>query len=156
MLSDKWTVVTREDGSDLRTINVQPARDKRVGELDPRQQAHRHHRGDESGGQLYLLDTEGREPPRRLAPGWATDNLVFRPPNGRQIAFRALVDGKWGIFVMNADGTDIQPLLEPASPRPWATTPRAWSTRPTGSASSTRATTGLGIGSQRGAASSGS
>ena len=34
-------------------------------------------------GQLYLLDTEGREPPRRLAPDMdVRDGVAFRPPNG--------------------------------------------------------------------------
>ena len=48
----------------------------------------------------------------RRTTTWA--RLAFRPPNGDQIAFRALVDEGWGLFVMNADGTNIQPLLDPA------------------------------------------
>ena len=72
---------------------------------------HREHR---RRRRLELLDAEGSEPPRRLAPDLdVADAVAFRPPSGDQIAFRALVDEGWGLFVMNADGTNIRPLLDP-------------------------------------------
>ncbi len=64
-----------------------------------------------SGG-LELLDVDGREPPLRLAPDMDVDRVAFRPPDGQEIAFRAIVDDKYGVYVMNADGTDIRPLLK--------------------------------------------
>ena len=70
---------------------------------------------DGEDGQLYLLDTEGREPPRLLAPDMdVRDALAFRPPNGQEIAFRAIVNGKFGVYAINADGTGgARTLLEP-------------------------------------------
>ena len=62
---------------------------------------------------LELFDVTGKEPPRELAAGYVPDNVVFRPPDAREIAFRGIVDGKLGLFVMNADGTNIRPLIAP-------------------------------------------
>ena len=68
-----------------------------------------------SGG-LELLDVDGREAPLRLAPDMDMDRVAFRPPDGQEIAFRAIVDDKYGVYVMNADGTDIRPLRKPNVP----------------------------------------
>ncbi len=56
-------------------------------------------------GALELLDAEGSEPPRQLAPDMDVSSPAFRPPNGQEIAFRAIVDNKIGVYVVNADGT---------------------------------------------------
>ena len=69
--------------------------------------------GAEGAGGLELLDVEGREAPLRLAPDMEMDRVAFRPPNGQEIAFRAIVNGKYGVYVMNADGTDVRTLLKP-------------------------------------------
>jgi Tol biopolymer transport system component len=62
---------------------------------------------------LELFDVTGKEPPRELAAGYDADNVIFRPPDAKEIAFRGYVGGKLGLFVMNADGTDIRPLIPP-------------------------------------------
>ena len=112
---DIYTV--KADGSDLRKSTSSPLSTSAYANWTPdsRHIAIIEYNAEGEGGQLYLLDTEGREPPRRLAPDMdVRDALAFRPPNGDQIAFRALVNEGWGLFAMNADGTNIQPLLDPA------------------------------------------
>jgi hypothetical protein len=65
--------------------------------------------------QLDLLDVEGRVPPQRLVGALNADLLAFRPQAGREILFRAIVGGKYGLFVMDADGTDVRPLVKPTN-----------------------------------------
>ena len=62
---------------------------------------------------LELFDVTGKEPPKELAAGYDADNVIFRPPDAKEIAFRGLVGGKLGMFVMDANGTDIRPLIPP-------------------------------------------
>jgi Tol biopolymer transport system component len=63
--------------------------------------------------QLDLFDTDGPKAPHRIAAAAGIDSLTFHPPDGRQILFRALVGGRYGLFVMDADGTDREPLIAP-------------------------------------------
>ena len=65
--------------------------------------------------QLDLFDTDGPKVPQRIAAAAGLDSIAFRPPDGRQIVFRALVDGRYGLFAMNADGTNRQTLVAPMS-----------------------------------------
>ena len=58
--------------------------------------------------------------PRGAAPAgartWTSDRRRLPPARWRRRSlFRAIVDEKFGVYVMNADGTDIRPLLEPVS-----------------------------------------
>ena len=54
----------------------------------------------------------------RLRPDMdVADAVAFRPPFGDEIAFRALVEEGWGLFVMNSDGTNIRPLMDPVPDR---------------------------------------
>ena len=61
--------------------------------------------------QLDLLDVDGRLPPQRLAAAVNADSIAFRPPVGREILFRAQVGGKYGLFSMGADGTNLRTLV---------------------------------------------
>ena len=67
-------------------------------------------------GRLELLDADNIEPPRTLATDMDIDNVTFRPPDGQEIAFRAVVDGKWGVFAINIDGSGFRPILDPIVP----------------------------------------
>jgi hypothetical protein len=62
---------------------------------------------------IEFLDADGRLPPQRLAAGVGADQVAFRPPDGREMVFRAVVGGKYGLFVMNADGTNLRTLVTP-------------------------------------------
>jgi Tol biopolymer transport system component len=65
---------------------------------------------------LRLFDTTGEGKAVELAANLQPDNVVFRPPEGREIAFRATVNERLGLYVMNADGTNLRALVEPAVP----------------------------------------
>ena len=105
----------RDDGSGLRKVNAAPFTDLVYANWTPDSRHLAVIENTATGGQLYLLDVDGREPPRQLAATMdVADAVAFRPPLGREIAFRALLDDGWGIFVMNDDGTDIRELLDPA------------------------------------------
>jgi Tol biopolymer transport system component len=106
--------VMRDDGSDVRKITASPIADLAYANWAPDSRHLAVVENTADGGQFSLLDVEGREPPRRLAPDMdVADAVAFRPPFGEEIAFRALVDEGWGLFVMNADGSSIRPLLDP-------------------------------------------
>ena len=65
--------------------------------------------------QLDLLDVDGRLPTKRIAAAVGADQIAFRPPDGGEIVFRAVVGGKFGLFVMNADGTNPRTLVKPTN-----------------------------------------
>ena len=37
--------------------------------------------------------------------------MGFRPPDGDELLYRALVDGHWGLFSMRADGTPVRTVV---------------------------------------------
>jgi hypothetical protein len=45
-------------------------------------------------------------PPNNVSPAWS--------PDGRHIAFFTDRNGKWELYVMNADGSDQRPMFETA------------------------------------------
>ena len=62
-------VAVKADGSGLSKVTTEPIVDDRLGQLGAGQQAPGRDRvGAEGSGGLELLDVDGREPPRRLAP----------------------------------------------------------------------------------------
>ena len=105
----------KPDGSDLFKVNTEPL----VSDVtwanwtpDSRHLAVIH--GIDGHGRLELLDVEGSEPPRQLVPDMDVSSPAFRPPSGQEIAFRAIVNDKYGVFVVNADGTGVvRTILEP-------------------------------------------
>ena len=58
----------------------------------------------------------GRLPPVVLNGSVHPDYIAFRPPYGQEILFRALVGLKYGLFVMDADGTNVRTLIQPTNP----------------------------------------
>ena len=108
-------VVVDADGSGLFKVNSEPL----VEDLtwanwtpDSRHLAVIH--GADGHGRLDLVDAEGSEPPRQLVPDMDVSSPAFRPPNGQEVAFRAIVNGKYGVYAVNADGTGApRTLLEP-------------------------------------------
>jgi Tol biopolymer transport system component len=68
-------------------------------------------------GQLELVDVDGKEAPIRPAPDLFVDSIAFRPPDGKELAVRAIVDGKYGVYAIKADGSGVPtPILEPNVP----------------------------------------
>jgi dipeptidyl aminopeptidase/acylaminoacyl peptidase len=78
--------------------------------------------------QLDLVDASGSGSAQRIAAAAGLDSLQFRPPDGREILFRAAVDDSSvettikpklvGLFVMNADGTNVRTLATATSDQP--------------------------------------
>ena len=107
--------VMHDDGSDVTKITAAPLPSvvwatwtpdgRRLAVIHPT----------DGGNQLDLLDVEGRLPPQRITAAAGADQIAFRPTDGREILFRALVDGRYGLFVMNADGTNPRTLVKPTN-----------------------------------------
>ena len=66
--------------------------------------------------QLDLLDATGSGAVETIATAAGMDFIQFRPPDGQEILYRALVDGKWGLFAMDADGANPRALVPPTVP----------------------------------------
>ena len=62
----------------------------------------------ESGGEIFLINTDGTERTNITQHG-STDRLPKWRPDGQKIAFLSTRAGGWLIFTMNPDGTDQQP-----------------------------------------------
>jgi TolB protein len=108
--------VVHPDGTGLRRINSTP-----LDELNDASWAadSRHLVALSAGGRgnvLRLVDAIGNSKPVELAAGLQPDNVIFRPPDGREIAFRATVQERLGMYVMNADGTNLRNLVPAVIP----------------------------------------
>ncbi len=64
--------------------------------------------------QLDMIDATGSGAVQTIATADGMDYVQFRPPDGRQLMYRALVDDRWGLFAMDPDGTNVRPLAETA------------------------------------------
>ena len=108
-------VVVNADGSGLAKVNSEPlVEDATWANWTPDSRHLAVIHGADGHGRLELVDVEGSEPPRQLVPDMDVSSPAFRPPNGQEIAFRAIVNGKYGVYVVNADGTGVpRTLLEP-------------------------------------------
>jgi Tol biopolymer transport system component len=112
--------VAREDGSGPTKITSQPIDDTEAGwkwigwTPDGRHIAVV--RGAGEVNQLDVYDASGSGPVKTIASAAGMDSIQFRPPDGQEILYRALVDGKWGLFAMDADGANVRPVVAPTVP----------------------------------------
>jgi Tol biopolymer transport system component len=58
---------------------------------------------------ISILATDGSGS-RTLDLGMPANSPEFRPPDGRQLSFRGEIDGDWGLFLANADGSGVVQL----------------------------------------------
>jgi hypothetical protein len=107
--------VVRTDGTGLRKVTDTPLVGAQTGawSADGREYYQTH--VEDGIGVLDAFDVVGDDPPRRLAENVA-DTVALRPPDGREIAFRSLVDGAFGIAVASIDGSGVRDLIPPAVP----------------------------------------
>jgi len=73
-----------------------------------------------SVNQLDVFDASGNESVQRLSAAAGLTEVAFRPPDGRQIMFRAPAQSSagtqgFGLYAMNIDGSNRQLLAEPAA-----------------------------------------
>jgi hypothetical protein len=66
-----------------------------------------------SADEFYLLAADGSGQIERFPTTKGITDLQWRPPDGRTMLFRALVDGKFGLYSMRLDGTDQRTIIEP-------------------------------------------
>jgi len=109
---DIFTV--RADGADLRRITTEPIEAITWWQWTPDSQhlAVIHRQG--ANDRLDMIGMNGQV--QRLAGDMSVTSLAFRPPLGQEILFRSPKAGQWGLFAMNADGSNIHPLV--MSPNP--------------------------------------
>lgn len=105
--------VAREDGSDLRQVTPEPIDRWEWIAWTPDGLTIAAIHG---GNRLDLFDASGSGSTKHLMTAEGMDFVQFRPPDGRQILYRALVDGRWGLFAMDTDGTNPRTLAEPTIP----------------------------------------
>jgi Tol biopolymer transport system component len=110
-------MVMSDDGSDVRQVTGEPAQAPIWWDWAP------DGRGvvlvDELAGVgvFTLLDPEGAAAPRVMVEGISVDVPVYRPPDSGQILFRGQIGQRAGLWVMNVDGSNLHPLIEPAPSR---------------------------------------
>ena len=71
---------------------------------------------DASTNTLDIYDADGSGSFETILRAPVLDFVQFRPPDGRELMFRARVDGEYGLFAMNADGTNVHPLALATDP----------------------------------------
>lgn len=111
--------VVRPDGSDLRQITPESIldADRRLIAWTPDGRHIALVHSVNGVNQLDLLDASGNEPAERIAAAAGLDSLQFRPPDSREMLFRACanVTTNCGLYVMDADGTNVRLLVGPAT-----------------------------------------
>lgn len=103
--------VTRVDGSNFQRITPEPIADWRwiAWTPDGRRLAVIH--AVDGVNQLDFYDAAGSGTAERITSAAGIDSMAFRPPHGDEILFRALKDGAYGLYVMNADGSGQRNLV---------------------------------------------
>ena len=66
--------------------------------------------------QLDLFDASRNGSVERIAAAAGLDSLQFRPPDGREILISGHVNGSYGLYAVNADGTNLRPVLLSTDP----------------------------------------
>ena len=108
--------VTREDGTELTRTDPAPYSSLTWATWSPDSQSLAVIHPVAGHNRVELLDVHGKLPPQVLDAAVDANLLVFRPPFGHETLSRAFVNGKYGLFVMNADGTNKRTLVEPTNP----------------------------------------
>jgi Tol biopolymer transport system component len=120
--------VIRSDGSGLHKITPEPIRDlvwaqwspdRRVAVIEPDDSP----TGKVCSGkvcrqanQLELFATGDSPAVEHVASAVGMSYVAFRPLDGRDLLYRALVDEHWGLFAMAPDGTNVRTIVPPTVP----------------------------------------
>jgi Tol biopolymer transport system component len=109
-------VVVNADGSDLRTVTKSPKPREAWANWMPDGRRLAIVNAGSGPGRLELLDVDNNTSVH-LAPDLDVGaSVAFRPPDGEELAVRATVDGKYGVYAVQADGSGYRPILEPDVP----------------------------------------
>jgi Tol biopolymer transport system component len=77
---------------------------------------------DAGTNKLDIYDASGSSPVETIVTAAGIDSVQFRPPDGEEIMFPARIDGTWGLYAANADGSDVHlvvPSIDPANNDFW-------------------------------------
>ena len=66
--------------------------------------------------QVDVVDTDGSGRAQTIASIAGLSYVQFRPPAGGELLYRAIVDGKWGLFSMDLHGTRIRTVVPATVP----------------------------------------
>jgi Tol biopolymer transport system component len=72
----------------------------------------------QTGRAISIVSTEGNPSVRTLELEMAATGPTWRPPDGREILFRAQTPTGWGLFAVRPDGTGLRPIT-PANGIEW-------------------------------------
>ena len=115
--------VVGADGSDAKPITPEPVWDSKSISWTPDGQSIAVvSQLDAGADKLDLYDAGGDGSVEMIASAGRMDSVAFRPPDGSEILFRGIVEGQLGFFAMDADGSNVHPLLlskDPASDDFW-------------------------------------
>jgi Tol biopolymer transport system component len=71
---------------------------------------------DAATNKVDVYDADGRGPVKTILEAAQLDFIEFRPPDGSEIMFRARIDGSYGLFGMDTDGSNVHPILLSSDP----------------------------------------
>jgi dipeptidyl aminopeptidase/acylaminoacyl peptidase len=109
--------VARDDGSDPTRITPKPIWDSKLISWTPDGRSLVViSKVDAGTNRLDLYPATGDGSVETIATAAGMDFVRFRPPDGQEIMYRAFEDGKWGLFAMDADGSNPRTLAEPTVP----------------------------------------
>jgi Tol biopolymer transport system component len=108
-------VVVNADGSDLRTVTKSPKPRETWANWMPDSRRLAIINAGSGPGQLELFDVDS-DTSIHPAPDLFVDAIAFRPPDGKALAVRAIVDGKYGVYEVQSDGSGYRQILEPNVP----------------------------------------
>jgi len=66
--------------------------------------------------QLDVMNADGSGGTRTIATQRGLSYVKFRPPDGRELLYRALIDGTWGLYSMDTNGSRVRTLVPPTVP----------------------------------------
>ena len=67
--------------------------------------------------QVDVFGTDGSGRSETIATARGLSYIQFRPPDGQELLYRAVVDGHWGLFTMDIHGANIKPIVAPTVPQ---------------------------------------
>jgi len=103
--------VVDDDGSDLVKVTAEPIAFWKWMGWTPDGRLAIVHQVSAGTDQLDVYDAVAGGSAQTVTSAVGIENVQFRPPDGREILYRAQGNGTDGLYAMNADGTNVHPLV---------------------------------------------
>ena len=82
------------------------------------------HRHDAEGGDIWMFEAGNPTPSKFTFDATEDNSMAIWSPDGRRLAFGSRRNGKWGLYVKDADNTRTEELVleseRPAMPMSWS------------------------------------